>query len=176
MPFSIERPRFRIRAKSKRHLQSRRFIHWKPIPADCYLRQRTRLVSHFQGRLVASPARCCLARDFGSPWYAMGPPRYLDSILPVESRWITRNRAPETTRLWSWWPDVDVGPRTRRSRLGRGPTVASGPQQHLWSGLLRGLIWNSSPRSSCNTVDTEPSFFLRLLPPAPETSGSSNSN
>ena len=41
-----------------------------------------------------------------------------------------------------------VGPTTSRSRPGRGPTVASGPQQHLWSGLLRGPIWDSSPRSS----------------------------
>lgn len=69
-----------------------------------------------------------------------------------------------------------VGPTTSRSRPGRGPTVASGPQQHLWSGLLRGPIWDSSPRSSCNNVDTDPSsfssfsfspLFLGLFAPGP---------
>lgn len=49
----IERSRPRVHAKSNRHIQSRRFIHWKPIPADWYLRQWTRLVSHFQGRRVS---------------------------------------------------------------------------------------------------------------------------
>lgn len=53
----IERSRPRVHAKSNRHIQSRRFIHWKPIPADWYLRQWTRLVSHFQGRRVSLSAR-----------------------------------------------------------------------------------------------------------------------
>lgn len=63
----IERSRPRVHAKSNRHIQSRRFIHWKPIPADWYLRQWTRLVSHFQGRRVSLFLSLSLfSPDFGS--------------------------------------------------------------------------------------------------------------
>lgn len=81
-------------------------------------------------------------------------PWWIPSLLAsCESRGIEAR-----TRLSD--PDGQVvGPTTSRSRPGRGPTVASGPQQHLWSGLLRGPIWDSSPRSSCNNVDTDPSSF-----------------
>lgn len=98
-------------------------------------------------------------------------PWWIPSLLAsCESRGIEAR-----TRLSD--PDGQVvGPTTSRSRPGRGPTVASGPQQHLWSGLLRGPIWDSSPRSSCNNVDTDPSsfssfsfspLFLGLFAPGP---------
>lgn len=143
------------RAKSERHMQSGRFIHWKPIPADWYPRQRTRLVSHFQGRLAA----------FWLDLAISGPDR---GFHPG----IVSNRAP--SRIHSSSPDA--GPAPRRSGPGRGPTVASGPQQHLSTGLLRGPISHSSPGSSRNTVDTVPSAFLGSSADAPPTTGSSNSN
>lgn len=201
----IERSRPRVHAKSNRHIQSRRFIHWKPIPADWYLRQWTRLVSHFQGRRVSLSlstrslsslpilARVCShhcqskdanERDPSSsnnlfPSWSSRNPRHTISYVPW---WIPsllascESRGIEAcTRLSD--PDGQVvGPTTSRSRPGRGPTVASGPQQHLWSGLLRGPIWDSSPRSSCNNVDTDPSsfssfsfspLFLGLFAPGP---------
>ena len=149
----IERSRPRVHAKSNRHIQSRRFIHWKPIPADWYLRQWTRLVSHFQGRRVSLFLSLSLLSRF---WLSSLPIQrrqsersflveqslpfaifeesnrhtisYVDLLLrqlgtSVESRGIEARISDPDGQV--------VGPTTSRSRPGRGPTVASGPQQHL---------------------------------------------
>lgn len=150
----IERSRPRVHAKSNRHIQSRRFIHWKPIPADWYLRQWTRLVSHFQGRRVSLFLSLSLLSRF---WLSSLPIQrrqsersfLVEQSLPFVIFEEKSNRhtisyvdllprqlgtSVESRGIEARISDPDgqvVGPTTSRSRPGRGPTVASGPQQHL---------------------------------------------
>lgn len=53
---------------------------------------------------------------------------------------------------------VQVGLRRRRFGPGRGPTVASGPRQRLWYGLLRAAQFGTVARGP-RYVDTLSSFF-----------------
>lgn len=90
--------RTRLGAESKRHF-GRRFIHWKPIPADWYLRQRTRLVSRFQGRPVASPTEISLSYDL-ELWFQEESGRHSQLVVQEDAS---------------------------RPKVGRGSTVARGP-------------------------------------------------